>query len=559
MKKPIGFRKMVRPPHLLILVLVLTGVLFALMTPTIQVGSWEDDGTYILMARSLLQGRGMHLIYLPTDPLYPIVPTGYPLVLSPFLAAFPESFLPLQLLSSAFLLVTVMLVYRYARPRLGEWPALAAAALFGVNLAVVQSAAQVMSEALALLTIMIALVQTERFVDNQQAKWYDVPLTATLVALPASVRYLGLPIVAALLLYVLVRRHDRVSGATVALGVVLVLFLNVGLGGIDSTQYWVDTIMYHLHALVGSGSIRGSAVEQVNVAARFGNNVWVLLTNPIPSILIPLFDGPQIRSFFSSMRLGFIPYSAQILIDIVLFGGFTQQVRRRARASEWAIAAYAITLFLYPVDWATFISQYRYWIPLTLFGYMYLISALRGIYAFAVSKIHLHGPLANPNGLVIVVVACMLALNIGRDIQMSLISPLRSRIPDLAIGSAWIKVHSGPADVIMVQKPRAYTLYLDREVVPYPDPYACFENELIYSDLAEWPQRPFSAEALYEIVDRFDVTFILVSPEHTTGLPFHWTPYVQDTLLPAIHARPDKFALTWTSEDGLTQVYQVQR
>ncbi len=557
--------RVARSPVLLVVVVLVAAVLFTIMIPAIPVGTTEDDGTYITMARSLAQGKGLSLTYLPTDPVYPIVPIGYPLVLAPLVLLFPDSFLPLQLLSSGLLLVTVVLVYRYARSRLGDGAALLAAALFGTNLAIVHSAAQVMSEALFLLCLFWALLQTERFVRLQSVRWYHVLLTAAVIGLPVSVRYLGSLMVAALMFYILWQRRDRWAVGAIALAVVFLLIINLGLGGSEVGQYYVGSfsrLVSRLNPLVIQAS-EGSAVSpgaaDVGLLARITNNARFILTYPLPGILMPLFHGPRIRAFFDSIRLGFIPDAAQLGIDLLLAMGLIQQLRRKARASEWVILAYAATVFLLPVeDWTKTGSSYRYWIPWIPFGYMYLLTALQSIHGFAVQKRRLPKWFAYPNGLAILATTCMLALNLGRNVQESIVNPIRDRVPDLAVGSEWIRTHSDPNDVIMVYKPRIFTLYLHREVVPYPHPYEAIESRVIYADLPEWQQDPLAVDTLCAIVDTFDVAYVLISPARVPDQPLHWTEYVQTELLPAIHARPDRFRLVWVSEDGFTQVYRVQ-
>jgi 4-amino-4-deoxy-L-arabinose transferase-like glycosyltransferase len=213
------------------LVVLVSAILFALMIPAIQVGTWNDDAAYINVARSLLQGHGLSLTYLPTDLVYPIVPVGYPLVLAPLVFLFPNSFLPLKLLSSVFLLAAVVLVYHWARPRTGRPLALLVAALLGTNVAIVQSAAQVMWRALFVLTLLTALIQTGRFVQLGAPRGGDVLLAGVLLTLPLSVRYLGLPVVVALIAYVLWRRRDRFALTAVVVGLVSWAVINLGPGG----------------------------------------------------------------------------------------------------------------------------------------------------------------------------------------------------------------------------------------------------------------------------------------------------------------------------------------
>jgi hypothetical protein len=94
------------------------------------VGLWQDDATYIILAKSLISGQGYRMINQVGKPLGKHYPIGYPLLLAPFVGLFPNSFAPLKILSLVCMLASSILLYTYSRKRLGTEYALFTTALF---------------------------------------------------------------------------------------------------------------------------------------------------------------------------------------------------------------------------------------------------------------------------------------------------------------------------------------------------------------------------------------------------------------------------------------------
>jgi hypothetical protein len=548
-------------PWAVFTVFAICTVLFGLMLPAIQLGTWNDDATYVTMAQSLLQGKGLSLVYFPTDPVYPVVPFGYPLALAPLIYFFPNVFLPLKLLSSVLLLIAIVLVHRWVGSREGKAMALLVAALFGTNVAIVQSAAQVMSESLFIVCVLGAILQVERFVALEQANWQQVLWTAFVIGLPLNVRYLGLPIVAALMLYILWRKRNLTAIGVVALSLTILIALNLGIGGAGVARYYIDRISGFVSRIItpiSVGAITSSSTkaDDIGYVPQLFKNLAFLLTYSIPGILVPLFNGPRIQELFRSVGLGGVPVAIQLGIDGLLVLGFALQIRRKAHVSDWVVFCYATTLFLLPTNWETLPSRFRYWIPLIPFGYFYLLTALQAIHKFLIDRIQWLPQKTRPIGLVVIVITtCMLLVNLGRDIQESLLNPLHTRVPDLTVGSEWINTHTDPNDVIMVQLPRVSALYLQREVVGYP--YNSWENKQIYSDTPVWQDNSSDGLRLERALANFEVDYLMITPALVPDQPLHWNSYVANTLLPVLKSCPEKFFDTWKSEDGFTIIYEV--
>ncbi|HET59200.1 MAG TPA: hypothetical protein ENN32_02380 [Chloroflexi bacterium] len=554
------WRVILESPYALGLVLLVVTVLSLSMMAAIQVGTWQDDATFILMARALLEGKGMRLSYLVTEPVYPVVPVGYPILLAPLVFLFPGSLLPLRLLSTIFTLVTIVLVYRHARSRIGVRMALIIAGLVGTNMWVIYSGAQVMSEAASLLAIMGGVLLVDRFVTLQEVRWYDMALMAIVIGLPVTLRYLGAPITAAFALFILWRRRDRIAVYTVGIALVVFLFVNFGIGGEGVFHYYYRQLSGFLsrsqNTTISTSTTSGFAG---NILAKKYHDIAFLLTYSIPGVLIPFFEGPQVAALFERLGLGFIPILALLAIDGLLIVGFIVQFRKWKQAAEWVVAFYAIALFLLPTNWETLASNYRYWIPLILFGYGYLLSGVQFFQQRLQKARHDGRALIRPGVVVLIFSLFMLALNLGRNVQAIWMNPWRSRVPDLDIGTDWLEAHTDADDVVMVvDRVRGYALYLDRPMLPHPRAIIDWETRIFYEEVGLSEEDIIAPNAFFDIIERFGVDYIFITPSRVPDRPLTWSTFVEDELLPTLELHSEQFDLVWESQDSFTRVYAYQ-
>ena len=87
--------------------------------PTLYTGG--DNAHYIILARSMLSGKGYRDIYKPEEPLHTLYPFGYPLLLAPVMALFGGSFIAIKLLSlvlGAGSVMVIFLLLREGSPRI---------------------------------------------------------------------------------------------------------------------------------------------------------------------------------------------------------------------------------------------------------------------------------------------------------------------------------------------------------------------------------------------------------------------------------------------------------
>lgn len=139
-----------------ITILLVVAALFYLagLTPLITLGG--DDALYVMLARSMAQGRGYVDAFGPHDLLHKSVPPGFSLALLPMVLVFGENIILLKLiplLSTLAALFALYLLLREYAPQDWFWPLI----IFGLNPMVVDRATILVSEPLFLFYSFLGL------------------------------------------------------------------------------------------------------------------------------------------------------------------------------------------------------------------------------------------------------------------------------------------------------------------------------------------------------------------------------------------------------------------
>src|SRR5690242_18227875 len=145
----------VRPWVLTLLVGAAVLAVGAALLDRLPVGVTNDDGMYVILAKSLATGQGYRWLNLPGAPQATHFPPGYPAVLALLwlvLPAFPANVVLFKLANAVFMAVAAAATFSLARRRLLLSDAAAAALTLGATLAIpmLTLSTIVMSEALFL-------------------------------------------------------------------------------------------------------------------------------------------------------------------------------------------------------------------------------------------------------------------------------------------------------------------------------------------------------------------------------------------------------------------------
>lgn len=188
------------------------------------VGVFEDDGIYVVLAKSVATGHGYRYLNLPGEPVAAHYPPGFPLMLAALWAlwpAFPENVALFKLANVILLAVAAVAGYHFASKECAlPRPAAAAVAIAGaLGVPALILAAMVLSETLFLALLMLSLIASERMIREPTVR--RAVEVGVLCGLLALVRSLGLALLLSTLLALGVRRSWRtaavVSGTSLAL------------------------------------------------------------------------------------------------------------------------------------------------------------------------------------------------------------------------------------------------------------------------------------------------------------------------------------------------------
>ena len=310
---------------------VAVGAVVALnLTPTL-VGVFYDDGIYLALAKSLAEGHGYRLLYLPGAPAAVHYPFLYPLFLAglwKLAPAFPGNVVVFKAANAVLLGAGAGLLVLYlggrtaARPwRLAVLVAAAATALPLVTVATVLFAEPLF---LAVLVAACWAGDAARDAESRRRAWLLAALAGLLAGAAALVRSLGVTAVVAIPLSLALARRPR--AALVALGV-SALCLAPWLLWSARHRGEVDP------ALVANYGTYGDLMAQAGRAAFSAGNVADLL-RPIGAVALAPFHG-WLRFFVG------VPAVALVV------AGFSPLLRRAA-ALGWTLLAYAAVVLVWP-------------------------------------------------------------------------------------------------------------------------------------------------------------------------------------------------------------------
>jgi hypothetical protein len=158
------------------------------------VGSFFDDGVYVILAKALATGQGYRYLHLPGHPVATHYPPGYPVLLAALwriAPEFPANVVVFQFANALLLAAAAAGSYFFARKRLEFSPAWSAAVAIGGSVAipVLAQTTMVISEPLFVALLMPTLLLAERAMGLARDEVRTAPdsLTGQRMALVAGV------------------------------------------------------------------------------------------------------------------------------------------------------------------------------------------------------------------------------------------------------------------------------------------------------------------------------------------------------------------------------------
>lgn len=511
-------------PGLLWVVGVLGMILGILLMRTFQVGSYQDDALYINLAHALATGAGYVDLMSIGEPSHTFVPPVYPVLLSPLLALLPyewllrENFWPFQMLSLALTFGGFACFAVIVRQRkYADWAMIVAlASLAPVALGM---GWHVMSEAPYFLLSLAALAALTKWAGKRESTHFLVVALAC-AALASITRLIGLSLIVAIMLYLWwqLRPVPWLIACAATLLPVGLWFLRNSMLGVAATGEYTTQLM------PGSS---GAFVVSVS------ENLVALTTTLAPNTIIPGIGGPKLLDWFAQAGMSPLILVAGIMVTIVAALGFAYGLR--SQGLVWAVELY-VSLYagiLLATKFALSGGE-RYLAPVFPFIALYFWQGSRLV-------LQRTPGIRSPtlvNGAMIIAGVVLLLLYTARGVQ-AVVQPVRNRMPDVTLGTTWLRQNTPVDAVVMATGPREVYLYGQRKVVPYPP--AISDHRQLTSEI---------------VCRRAD--YLLVRPKMVPGVP-QWDESTAKTFVPLFDEDQAHFDLTYSSPDGLVRVYRIIR
>ncbi len=294
-------------------------------------GVFYDDGVYVALARSLAEGHGYHLLYLPGQPAAVHYPFLYPL----FLAAlwkiapgFPGNVTVFKAVNAALLGLFAALLVLYLRRRLARpsWAMALLVAAAATALPLVMVATVPFAEPLFLVLLVGACWTGDaaRTATERRDAFLLALCAGLLAGCAALARTLGVAVIAGLTLSLLVARRPRAAlvaaGAAVACLVPWLLWVSRHHAEVDP-------------ALVANYGTYGDLLAQSGWATLSPSSLLDLLS-PLGAVALAPLHG-WLRFYFGMPAL------------VLLVAGFVPLLVRTP-ALGWSLLGYLAIVFAWP-------------------------------------------------------------------------------------------------------------------------------------------------------------------------------------------------------------------
>jgi 4-amino-4-deoxy-L-arabinose transferase-like glycosyltransferase len=517
-------RRYVTPQRYLFL-LISTCALFGLLRfDGIQVGMFQDDARYIILAESIAAGTGYRLVNFPHAPPEEAFPPGWPLLLAPFTYFFPGKFTLLKVLSFLFMLASIPLMYSLFTPYLKRPYREAAVALVALNPLMIGAMGTVMSEPAYLFLSLLAL---KLFILWEKEKappvYWLLGFAVIATALYAQLtRTIGFSLLLAIFSFLLLARRFRLLVAIfgiVVIGILPQIWLNLQRGS------WLSSPSYE-HVVLDLSTPLEKLSQMLDNLHRYTAG------HVISEHTIPLFRTQIIvlvESFIGAAATDLLFFFLNFLILGMIGLGFVYSFRCLSIIHLYIVFYFvALLAFWYPHGAGV---QPRLLIPLLPFLALTICSSIAWLMSYVRSKSYSYTMAATGS---LFLFALLISLNLY-EWQ----NPLRHRATDLSAGTAWLSTYT-PVDAVVMS--------------PYPEPtYIYTRRKTVYLPPSGWDE-----DTIKSYLEGYQVDFILITKSLRIPRPEKLDPFVEEVLLPLFAAEPNLFQLVYTESDYVA-IYRVER
>src|SRR3990170_8610512 len=493
-----------------------------------------DGPSYLILARSLVEGYGYADINIPGAPPHTQYPPVFPLLLTPIYLAFGYNFLLSKLVIVASAVASLFVVRAFFSGHGGKLYGTFIAVLTGTNFFFLFYTNEIQSEIPYLFLSFLALLYASRHVPKPKAYQLFLALPL-LLALAYMTRMIGVTLVAAAFVTVLLALRGR-EGLPAGLKKTILFGAAASvpfvIWNLRNSIYSQDIATYQsIFAQADYYSLDSGSAGLGSLFARFSLN-----------------SGYYFECIYEMLALmpasedGFW-WAALIAVFLLVMAGFVKELFCRREMKDFYFLFYLGLLTVWPVFGQG--DAQRYLVPLIPFLYHYLFSGFAFVWGGAAS---LTGRTTIGRGAGFLALAMLLAVINTAGISYRSANPsgwnfdggarvldgglfrnvqslglddlgangLKKTMPcfyNYLLAADTIKGSLADSDVLMARKPEIVYLLIDKPVVRFP--YTS-QAELMESFIKEKGVSHILLDSCYVETDRYARKFVMSRPERVS-------------------------------------------
>lgn len=493
-----------------------------------------DGPSYLILARSLVEGYGYADINIPGAPVHTQYPPFFPLLLAPIYLVFGYNFLLVKLLLVVFAVASLFAVRAFFSEQGGKLYGTVIAVLTGTNFFFLFYTNEILTEIPYLFLSFLVLLYAGKRASN--ANGYQLFLALPLLlALAYMTRMIGVTLVSAAVVTVLLALRER-AGLSTALKKTALFAASVSVPfavwTLRGSIYAADIATYQsIFAQADYYSLDRGSAGLGSLFARFSLNsgYYFECIYEVLALMPAREDG--------------LWRAALIAVFLLVMAGFVKELFSRREMKDFYFLFYLGLLTVWPVYGKG--DAQRYLVPMIPFLYHYLFSGVALVWGGASS---VAGRTASWRGAVFLALAMLLAVintagisyrsanpsgwnfdGVARILDGGLFRNVRSvGLDDLGanaltktmpcfynylLAADTIKGSLAGGDAIMARKPEIVYLLLDKPVVRFP--YTS-QAEVMERFIKEKGISHILLDSCYEETDRYARKFVMSRPERVS-------------------------------------------
>ncbi len=425
-----------------------------------QIGVYQDDASYVVLAQSLVKADRYGLMNMPGEPGPTRYPFGFPLLLSPFAKFFPGNPDIMKTLSLAAVIFNSSLLFwgwRSFSRSTSYWWGLAVSGLLTLSPITHGLSRTIMSEPIFTTFCLLAVILAERAIWGEFNAGWRLGMSLTLVMI-LFIRTAGIAVLLAVFAYwFLARGKSMIKEIT---------WVSAGMAG------WVGLLIL-LTPISLNSLVPAIYMQQIENPAAWGENqveepflprtfsaLWEYTNSLIQESVLPVGGGTKEQQISAALGMPLLPEFIGLGVTLIIVLGFAWWVKREGLSLPMLIAVLFLGILL---PWPWRMSRFLYPIQSQLvFGFLFGITYLETAIA---NQLPWSLPRRKAGTITIILVVLLLALfaykNLEKDTSINHTGDLKNR-------TAWIRANTQPDSVIMTDKPQVDYIYADRKTLPFP-------------------------------------------------------------------------------------------